>query len=91
MTHTRVPTYLFALIAIIFVASASETTLNSVLRNPRAYHRHRVSVIGVARVQGESFVLYASDHDATTFAKPSRAISVAQRIDGPRLDQLDRR
>lgn len=76
-------------LAILLVASSSPVAFKDVLQNPRAYHHQRVSVSGVARVEGESFVLYDNLRDAEKLAGPSKAISVAQKVNERTHDDLD--
>lgn len=76
-------------VAFALTCRAELTSFREVLNNPRAYHQQRVSIKGVARVQGSSFVLYQNLRDAAKNAPSSEAISVAQRSDGEIHDELD--
>lgn len=81
--------WIVALMVTVRVATAVPVAFNNLLENPRKYHHQQVSVEGVARVQGSSFVLYRNLHDAEELADSSKAISIAQRVGGQTYDNLD--
>jgi len=71
----------------VVTLAAAEVPLDSVLAHPQKYDRHRVTVSGFARVDGESFVLY---RDAASAKRLDiRALSVAQRRGNPLHDELN--
>jgi hypothetical protein len=57
--------------------------------HPKQYHGQRVSVTGFAHVDGESFVLYCDKASAKRL--DVRALSIAQRRNGPLHDYLNNR
>lgn len=90
--HIRLaPRWCFmGVIAIVLLASRSHAgQLSDVLRNPRAYDHKEVALIGVARVEGDSFVLY-EDPVAASKLDGSKGIYVEQKRGGPDYDRFDR-
>lgn len=61
------------------LGSTTPVGFDALLANPRAYHQKQVCLVGFARVDGESFVLFENKFAATKL-NDSRAVSVAQRI-----------
>jgi hypothetical protein len=80
-----------AILFVLLVARSSATELKELVRNPAAYHHRRVTVIGVARVEGLTFELYANPADASSYARADRALSISQNAEGPRYDKYDNR
>lgn len=61
----------------------SAAQLKEVAKNPRAYHHQKVSVIGVAFVQGKSFILFQDPGAANKYAGPPKSLPVIPRDDAP--------
>lgn len=80
-----------AILSLLFVATSSAADFKELARNPAAYHHHRVTVTGVARVEGLTFELYANPADAGSYAHADKAISISQNVEGPRYDKYDNR
>ena len=81
--------YWLALLPAAALAGSIPVQFNDLLKDPRHYHAQRITVEGVARVEGESFVLCGTLRDAEGFAQPSKDISVAQKVGGKSYDDLD--
>ena len=79
------------LLSLLLADAASAVEFKTLTRNAIAYHGQKVTVKGVARVQGLSFHLYGNASDARRFASGERAIVVSQNSEGPRYDRYDNR
>jgi hypothetical protein len=77
------------LVAVAITSSAAD--FDKLIRNPLAYHHSRVTVKGVARVEGLTFELYANPSDAGSYAAANRALSISQAVKAPRYEQYDNR
>ena len=71
------------LLALSCGASAAQLKVVQVAKNPRVYHHQKVSVIGVAFVQGKSFVLFQDPGSAKEYAGPPKSLPVMPRDDAP--------
>src|SRR5687767_6019618 len=78
-------------LSILLVKTSSGTPFEALLENPRAYHQKRVSLVGVARIQGLDFDLYREPGAAKNFGPADQAVSVSTAVDGPRYDRYDNR
>jgi len=83
--------YYVAILAVFVTTNCLAVDFNQVLRNPRAYHHQRVTITGVARVQGLSFDLYGNSGDANNVRAIDRALSISPQIKGPKYDRYDNR
>ena len=79
---------LFVILASALIANTLTVDFGQLVTHPRAYHAKHLSVVGFAHVEGEGFVLYENRKAASVFST-SRAISVAQRRNGPSYDRLN--
>lgn len=62
------------------------------IENPKSYHHKRITVKGVAQVQGSSFVLYRSFEGASGLTPASEAVVVVRRsADATNYDRLNRK
>jgi hypothetical protein len=84
MKHITAGLMIFAL-----AQAASALEFTALTSNATAYHGERVTIKGVARIQGLSFHLYGNESDAQRFASEHKGIVVSQNVDGPRYDQYD--
>ena len=73
----------------LFASQSQATQLSDVLGNPGRYNHKELTLIGVARVEGDSFVLY-EDPIAASKLDGSKGIYVEQKRGGPDYDRLDR-
>jgi len=80
---------ILALLALSLVANSSDSEFRRLLGNPRVYNNKRVSLVGFAHVDGESFVLFENERAASKLAD-SQAVSVAQRLNGPNYDHFNK-
>jgi hypothetical protein len=83
--------YFVGLLAVFLATNSLAVDFNQVLGNPRAYHHQRVTLTGVARVQGLSFDLYGNSADANNYRAINKALSISPPIDGPKYDRYDNR
>ena len=83
--------YYLAVLTVLLVATSSAADFKEVLRNPAGYHQRRVTITGVARVEGLTFELYANPADADSYASATRTLSISQNVKGPRYDKYDNR
>jgi hypothetical protein len=71
------------LLTLSCTASAAELKVVQISENPDAYHRQKVSVKGVAFVQGKSFILFQDPRAAKEYAGPPKSLPVTSRDDAP--------
>lgn len=99
MTHHRDAILSLAL-ALLLPQASFAIDFKELLRDPRAYHNQRVSLLGVARVKGPSFFLFENPADAKSWddseeiargkaASPAPTIIVAPPR-GSSMDENDR-
>jgi hypothetical protein len=69
-------------------AGAPPSEFDQVISNPRAYHHREVSLIGMADVGGDRFILYHPPK-ATVASDFSREIYLALQIEGPNYDRFN--
>lgn len=79
---------LFAIVAFLLLANSPPTDFGQVINDPREVDGKRVSLVGIAQIEGNRFALY-QDAQAASKGQLSRAVFVRQRIDGPRYDQFN--
>ena len=80
-----------SVLSLLVVATSSAAEFKQLLDDPVAYHHRRVTINGVARVEGLTFELYARPSDANLYAPADRALSISQNVNGPRHDKFDNR
>jgi hypothetical protein len=73
------------------ISHAFALDVAELVANPRQFQGQRVTVEGVARVQGLSFQLYRNAGEAKKYGPEDKAVEVSTRIKGPRYDQYDNR
>lgn len=83
--------YWLLILNVLFTATSFAVEFKELVRNPRAYHRQKVTITGVARIQGLTFELYGSPADAKQLTDAKQALLISIATDGPRYDQLDNR
>jgi hypothetical protein len=81
--------YCLIAVSLVFAATSSAAEFENVVQNPMAYHRHRVIVKGVARIEGLTFELYANAAAAKSYGAANRALSISQNVKAPRYDKYD--
>ena len=75
------------LLALSCGASAAQLKVVQISANPHAYHRQKVSVMGVAFVQGKSFILFQDPRAAKEYAGPPKSLPVTPRDDAPDMQK----
>jgi hypothetical protein len=83
--------YGITILAAFLATNSWAVDFNQVLRNPRAYHHQRVTLTGVARVQGLSFDLYGNSADANDFRATEKALSISLPVTERNYDRYDNR
>ena len=71
------------ILALSCGTSAGQLNVSQIAKNPRAYHHKKVSLIGVAFVQGKSFVLFQNPNAAKEYAGPPKSLPVMPRNAAP--------
>src|SRR6267143_1877683 len=71
------------LLAVSGGASAAQLSVVQIAKNPRAYHHQKVSLRGVAFVQGKSFVLFQDPGAAKEYSGPPKSLPVTPRDNAP--------
>lgn len=88
LVHSHLNKYILYLcltaVPIAVCASSPAVSFDEFVRNPGAYQGRRISVVGIAEVDGISFTLFQPPH-----REVSRSIFVGQKLGRPRYNQLN--
>jgi hypothetical protein len=84
-------TFRIASVCVILALTAGTCTASEydeVVKNPQAFHHKRVSIVGIAEIQGDSFALYQRRRPQSS-GELARTIFIARRIKGPMYTEFN--